>query len=152
MCAVLKNGIIIVSGREKSNMRALRNSAILLAGFILLFSACKKSEVAEPLPQPPSTLNELKASESFSWSTGQNVQFKIKGLPTVILVKNTLKINLINGTNLFNRYHQMDQDLDFKLVVPSTEKKLTLVYGTVSYPVEITNGAVEFSFIPKVQD
>jgi hypothetical protein len=108
--------------------------------------------VEAPLPQTPETLNDLKASETFSWSTGQIVVINIKGLPTVIPIKNTLKIKVSNGTTLFNRFHQMDQDLTFKLVVPSTEKKLTLVYGTVNYPIEIVNGVVEFSFIPKVQD
>jgi hypothetical protein len=133
-------------------MKTIKTFAIILTGFVLLFSGCKKSEITEPSPQPPATLNELKASESFSWSTGQTTEIKIKGLPTVIMVKNTLKINLTNGTTLFSRFHQMDQDLNLKLLIPSTEKKLVLVYGTVSYPLDIVNGIVEFSFIPKVQD
>jgi hypothetical protein len=108
-------------------MKSLRNLTILIIGVVLLFSGCKKSEVEEPLPQTPETLNDLKASETFSWSTGQIVVINIKGLPTVIPIKNTLKIKVSNGTTLFNRFHQMDQDLTFKLVVPSTEKKLTLV-------------------------
>lgn len=133
-------------------MKSLRNLTMLIIGVVLLFSGCKKSEVEAPLPQTPKTLNDLKASETFSWSTGQTVNFVIKGLPTTITVKNTLKINLLNGNTLFNRFHQMDQDLNFKLMIPSTEKKLTITYGTVSYPVDIINGVVEFSFIPNVQD
>ncbi len=133
-------------------MKSLRNFLFILTGFSFLFFGCKKSEVTAPLPQTPTALNDLKASDTFSWSTGQTVEIKIKGLPTVIPVKNTLKINLLNGTTLFVRLHQMSQDVTFKLVVPSTEKKLNLVYGTMSNIVEITNGVVEFSFIPDVKE
>ena len=66
----------------------------------MLFTSCKKSEVIAP-DQPSKTLNDLKASDSFNWSTGISVALKITGLPTVVPVKSTLTVSLTNGTSLF---------------------------------------------------
>jgi hypothetical protein len=115
----------------------------------MLFTSCKKSEVIAP-DQPSKTLNDLKASDSFNWSTGISVALKITGLPTVVPVKSTLTVSLTNGTSLFSRLHQMDEDLTINLTVPSTEKELILQYGSVSYPVAISNNQAIFSFIPTI--
>jgi hypothetical protein len=77
---------------------------------------------------------------------------KITGLPTIVPVSSTLTISLENGTPLFNEYHLMDQNLTVKLLLPSTEKKLVLKYGTVTYQVEVVNNQAAFSFIPVVTD
>jgi hypothetical protein len=119
---------------------------------ILTMSGCKKENPVTPVPPQAKTLTELKADAAFSWTTGQTVELKIQGLPTVIEVKNTLKVGLNSGTILFTRLHRMSEDLTLKLVVPSTEKQITLTYGTMTYTVDVVNGVANFSFIPNIQD
>jgi hypothetical protein len=117
----------------------------------LIFSACSKSEIVTP-DNSGKALNELVVSSSFTWNTALPVELKITGLPTIVPVSSTLTISLENGTPLFNEYHLMDQNLTVKLLLPSTEKKLVLKYGTVTYQVEVVNNQAAFSFIPVVTD
>jgi hypothetical protein len=134
-------------------MNVTRISLILVFGLTVLLSGCKKNTV-EPQPpaQNPQTLNDLKAPDSFNWSTGSTVEVKITGLPTVLPVKNTLKISLNDGRVIFSRLHTMSEDLSVKITVPSTENKLILKYGTLTQSADIMSGQALFSFIPTVED
>ncbi len=134
-------------------MISIRTFLILLFGLTVVLTGCKKNAV-EPQPpaQNPQTLNDLKAPDSFNWSTASTVEVKITGLPTVLPVKNTLKISLSDGRLLLSRLHTMSEDLSVKVTVPSTEKKLSLKYGTLTQSVDIMNGQALFSFIPTVED
>lgn len=134
-------------------MISIRTFLILLFGLTVVLTGCKKNAV-EPQPpaQNPQTLNDLKAPDSFTWSTASTVEVKITGLPTVVPVKNTLKISLSDGRILLSRHHTMSEDLSVKVTVPSAEKRLTLNYGTLSQSVDIMNGQALFSFIPTVED
>ncbi len=118
----------------------------------VMITGCKKAEVATPVTPLPKTLNELKASDAFSWTTGNTVEVMITGLPTSVPVRATLTISLADGTILFSKLHPMDQNLTISLTVPSTDKELTLKYGSVSYPVAIVNNQAAFSFIPVLID
>ena len=121
--------------------------AVAITG--VFFTGCKKSENTTPLqPQLPKTLNDLKAADSFNWSTGTSVDFTITGLPTVVPVKSTLTIGRTDGTVLFTRLHLMSEDLALSLTLPSTDKELILQYGTVTYHVPILSQMASFSFIP----
>ncbi len=128
-----------------------RNLILISAIFGLMITSCSKSEIDIP-DNSGKALNELVVSSSFSWNTALPVELKITGLPTIVPVSATLTISLENGTPLFNEYHLMDQNLTVKLQIPSTENKLVLKYGTVSYPVEVLNNQAAFSFIPVVTD
>ncbi len=117
-----------------------------LAGVLL--TSCDKSDT----PDTTATLATLQADNAFSWTTGISVEMKITGLPTVLPVSSTLTIALENGSVLFTRLHQMDQDMTLNLIVPSNEKKLVLKFGSVSYPVNILSNQAAFSFIPVLID
>jgi len=117
-----------------------------LAGFLL--TSCEKSDT----PDTSATLTTLQAQNDFTWTTGNAVELKITGLPTVIPVSSTLTIALENGTVLFTRLHQMDQNMTLNLVVPSNEKKLVLKFGSTSHPVDILSNQAAFSFIPVLID
>lgn len=134
-------------------MNLIRTSFLVVFGMTVLLTGCKKSTI-EPQPpaQNPQTLSDLKAPDSFNWSTASTVEVKITGLPTVLPVKNTLKISLSDGRVLLSRLHTMSEDLSVKVTVPSTEKKLTLRYGTLNQNVDILSGQALFSFIPTVED
>ena len=129
----------------------MRKITLMLALIVVFFSGCKKDE--SPVPNElPGSLNELKAQESFNWSTGMPVVLSITGLPTQVPVKSTLSVSLPDGSVLFSSLHQMDKDLSLNLIVPTTVVNLVLKYGNQTYNVSITNGKATFSFIPVITE
>jgi hypothetical protein len=128
-------------------MKTIRLIFLISAISGILLTACKKNE--GPTPEGlPKTLNELKASDTFNWTTGMPVEISITGLPTLAPVRSTLTIGLVNGTTLFSKLHLMDQNMTINLTIPSTEKELILKYGSVIYHVAVANNKAVFSFIP----
>ncbi len=132
-------------------MYILKYLILITAITTVVLTGCKKSETVTPVLNPDS-LNDLKASDSFDWTTATPVEMKITGLPTVLPVKSTLTISLANGTTIFSKLHQMDHNLTLNLTVPSTEKELILKYGSVTHPLVISNNQAFFSFIPVVTE
>ncbi len=133
-------------------MRTIRLILLITAITGALFSGCKKNEIVPTVKTPAKTLSELKAADSFNWSTGSLVEVKITGLPTTVPVKSTLTIGLADGTTLFSKLHRMDENTAITLMVPATVRVLTLKYGTVAYSVDIVNRQASFSFIPVITD
>lgn len=127
----------------------MRNLIILLFTSILLFSGCMK-DLDDTLPSAVSVENliDLKASDSFAWSTENKTVVKITGLQTTVPVKSTLKLGLPDGTVLFNRLHLMSEDQTIQLIVPGGVSYLTLTYGSINQQVLIENGQAKFSFVP----
>lgn len=126
----------------------MRNLIILLFTSVLLFTACKK-ETDDVLP--PSLISEnlgdLKASDSFTWSTDTKVTVKITGVQTIVPVKSTLKLGLPDGSILFNSLHLMSENETIQLVVPKGVEYLTLTYGSFNQQILIENGQAAFSFV-----
>lgn len=129
----------------------MRKVTILMILTVVFLLGCKKEDSISPV-ETPTTLADLKAADSFSWSTGKPIVLKITGLPTQILVKSTLTVSLANGSVLFSSLHQMNENLSLNLVVPSTEVKLVLKYGSQSYDVPVIDQKASFSFIPVITE
>ncbi len=129
----------------------MRKITIILALVVLFLSSCKKDDTPTPT-ELPGSLSDLKAQESFSWTTGLPVVLSITGLPTQVPVKATLSVSLSDGSVLFSSLHQMDKNLSLNLIVPSTVNNLVLKYGNQTYNVPIVNGKSTFSFIPVVTE
>ena len=119
-------------------------------GATVLFG-CSKGEKVIP-DTSAVTIQNLKASDTFGWTTGRRVELKIEGLPTTIPVKSTLTISLQDGTVLLRRLHQMDENISLFLVLPASASQLVLKYGTDTRLVPVTGSQAQFSFIPVVQD
>jgi hypothetical protein len=107
-------------------------------------------DLDDTLPSAVSVENliDLKASDSFAWSTENKTVVKITGLQTTVPVKSTLKLGLPDGTVLFNRLHLMSEDQTIQLIVPGGVSYLTLTYGSINQQVLIENGQAKFSFVP----
>jgi hypothetical protein len=129
-----------------------RSKFIILISDITIVSltSCEKS--VDIAPNPQTNIEYIKFDDTFNWSTGSPVTLNITGLPTVVSVKNTLTISLLNGSTVFTQLHSLDQDLVINLTIPSTEKELMLKYGSATYTVPVVNNKADFSFIPVIQD
>ncbi len=121
-------------------------AALLLGSFML--DGCRKNDfiIQEKLPK---NLNELNASENFSWTTEMPVIIQITGLPTIEEVRSNLRIAMADGSIVFSGVHRMDLDTTYSVVVPSTETSLKIMYGSQSYDVGISGNQAQFSFIPE---
>jgi hypothetical protein len=122
---------------------------IVLAG---LTSSCVKQNLPKPgeTPVEKTKLSDSMVPDSFTWSTGKNIELSITGLPKVMTIKNTLLITLPDGIKLYNAYHDMSTNLKLTLVVPATVTQLKLKFGTYDETLTILNNKAEFSFIPVI--
>lgn len=126
----------------------MRNLIILLFASALLLAACtKETDDVLPAPVKSENLGDLKASDSFTWSTDTKINVKITGLQTNVPVKSTLKLGLPDGTILFNYLHLMSENQTIQLVVPKSVDYLTLTYGSINQQILIENGQAAFSFV-----
>lgn len=120
-----------------------------LAGIAL--TGCRKEEDEQP-DRTIISLQNLKASDSFSWTTGKNVALSITGLPTTIPIESTLRISLPDGSVLLERLHRMDENVTLHLTMPSSVSLIHLTFGTDTHLATVTNGQAFFSFIPAIQE
>ncbi|MBP1671292.1 MAG: hypothetical protein H6Q22_864 [Bacteroidetes bacterium] len=124
----------------------------LVAGILV---SCVKFPDPSPGPVKPAdkiTMGDAKVSDTFSWSTSKSVEVTITGLPTIVTVKSTLSISLQDGTRLYSLFHNMSQDLQLKIIVPSETTSLTLKYGSMVYNLKVIGNKAEFSFIPNITE
>jgi hypothetical protein len=116
----------------------------------IILVSCTKDDI-DPVPTAKN-LDDLTVESSFDWSTGDNIELIIKGLPTTIPVKATLSVALPTGAIVYQGMHLMSDNTTLKLVVPSVHKQLLIKFGTNSYTVSINGNVANFSFIPEVVD
>lgn len=131
----------------KRENRLFEQVSILLFLLITL-SSCLTSKFEEKAPSVGATnMNELIAPTNFNWTTSQQVEVSIIGLPTAIPINNTQKIAGKNNSFYTGR-QLMSTNHTLVLSVPTSEKELTLSYGTIILKSTITNGKASFSLIP----
>lgn len=126
-------------------------SAPKISFFILLalaLSSCLTAKFDEPAPSKGATnMKELVAPTNFSWTTSQQVEVSIIGLPTTIPITSMLKLEGKTDA-YYTGSHLMSANQTLVLSIPASEKELTLSYGSVVLKSAITDGKVSFSLIP----
>jgi len=129
----------------------IKRFVILMIGSALVLS-CVKLDPPDRSIKPNEKLNEISVPGNFNWSTSMNVEVSITGLPTVIEIKNTLKITLTDGTTLYSALHKMSENIKISLTVPNETSSLIIIYGATQQNIPIVDKKAEFSFIPVVTD
>jgi hypothetical protein len=126
---------------------------ILILIFVAtLVLSCVKLDPPDRGIKPNEKLNEITVPGDFNWSTSTKVEVSITGLPTVIEIKNTLKITLAEGTTLYSALHNMSENVKISLTVPNETNSVVIIYGATHQNIPIVNKKAEFSFIPVVED
>jgi len=121
-------------------------------GLMFLNSACMKEDNTPAGATNPTTLNDLKAADSFNWSTSSALTVEVIGLPTQEPIKATLTLTDAAGNVYYSGFHAMSETLNLKLVTAKTITEMTLTFGAFKQKASITNGKIEFSFIPVLTD
>ncbi len=111
----------------------------------------KDIDVVPPTNEKKS-LDEIQVSAVFDWSTSKTITVEIVGLPTQNPVWSTLSIMLPDGSTLYQRYHNMADNLQLNLLLPVEQNEIQLKYGTETYILSVNEKKASFSFIPKVID
>ncbi len=118
--------------------------------FIILllvsFSSCRKFETVEP---DTNTTKELVASPTFDWKTSKEITLNIVGMkdinPSII---NTLYVkSSVGDTTYYKDLLFMANDYTLKFAVPSTETKVTLVYGSKIQSIDLLSNTITFDYI-----
>jgi hypothetical protein len=132
----------------------MKYSIIITALAILGFSSCKKDLGNEPVPSPntQSTLvknfKQLKVDDQFSFNTSNEITLNVSPMKTSIRIVNTLRVSSTDGKTIYlSRLASMDEALTEKLIIPSTEKSLTVSFGSISKTFNTTATFIEFDYL-----
>lgn len=135
---------------RKMIIRIKQFFTLILASTLVL--SCVKLDPTDRSIKPNEKLNEISVPGDFNWSTSKKVEVSITGLPTVIEIKNTLKVTLADGTTLYSALHKMSDNIKINLTVPNETNTIVIIYGATQQSIPIVDNKAEFSFIPVVQD
>jgi hypothetical protein len=127
-------------------------SAILFTSILALTSCINEIDGPDDFSTGSKSMNELKVSSDFKWSTAQAIEVSITGLPALKGVAPSKATLVIKGEKdvYYTGFHAINEDLSLNLSVPSTEKSINLKFGSIEQVVSIENNKVLFSYIPKV--
>jgi hypothetical protein len=121
---------------------------LIAAGFLL--SSCSRDNGSNnPINNNPESFEELQVSNSFDWSTTQEVTLQIEGLPNMLqTVSRVMRISNSQGKTLAKKVIRMDESSSITLELPKAQSELTVEYGTIEKTVSIQGKSARFSFIP----
>jgi len=120
-----------------------------------VFTSCSEDfNRPDPISNGAKSLNELKVSSGFNWSTSKTVQISIAGLPTLANVEAVKSTLVLRGENqvFYTANHAINENLTIFVTVPTDEKSIRLKFGSIEQSVTIENDKVAFSYIPKITD
>lgn len=122
-----------------------------LAALTALASCKRDTNLATPgTPTKATTINDLKPSESFDWSTTNDVTFNVTGLPTQLVVKRPLIIKGMDGVEYFSIYHKMSDNLNTKITLPAHVSKVKVEYGAIVKERDVLGNNINFNFTPEI--
>ena len=133
---------------------SIKNYLVILF-LVGVFTSCTEDfNLPEQISSGATSLNELKVSSDFNWSTSKTVQISIAGLPTLANVEAVKSTLVLQGENqvFYTANHAMNENLTIIVTVPASEKSIRLKFGSIEQTVTIENYKVAFSFIPKLTD
>jgi hypothetical protein len=129
-------------------------SAILFTSILALTSCINEIDGPDDFSTGAKSMNELKVSSDFKWSTAQAIEITITGLPVLKGVAPSKATLLLKGEKdiYYTGFHAINENLNLKVSVPSTEKSINLKFGAIEQTLSIENNKVLFSYIPKVNN
>jgi len=129
-------------------------SAILFTSILAFTSCVDEFDQQDNFSTGAKSMNELKVSSDFKWSTAHAIEITITGLPVLKGVAPSKATLLLKGEKdiYYTGFHAINENLNLKVSVPSTEKSINLKFGAIEQTLSIENNKVLFSYIPKVNN
>jgi hypothetical protein len=128
----------------------------IVTGIILLFSLTACDDIFK-LPDHSTgaeNFDQLLVSSGFMWTTSQQVQIDITGLPAMsysVPVKTTLTIYK-DDKIYYTGLHSINENLQLNLSIPSDVTTLNLKFGELKFESEVVEQKASFSFIPEFSE
>lgn len=118
---------------------------LLYIAILLIFVSCQKEYNIE---QPHEILN-LNVSSNFDWKTSKEISLNVIGIKEIdTTISNILYVkSSVGDTVYYKDFLKMSKDYDIKFVVPSTETKVILVYGSKTKMIELQENKISFDYI-----
>ena len=125
-------------------MKKLLFIAIL---FIVTLVSCQKDFNANPDIIKPT--KELNVNSTFNWKTSKEITLNIIGMTDINpQISNTLYVKSIVGdTTYYKNLLYMNSNYIIKFVVPTTETKVTLVYGSKTVTIDLVSNDITYNYI-----
>jgi len=124
---------------------------ILLA---IVLTGCKDELIEDFTSKGAKDMTELRVASDFEWTTSKTIDISITGLPALSYmnaVKNTLYIKSEDKI-YYTGSHTINENLRLSIIIPSTESKILLKFGSIEKESAIENNKASFSFIPTIKD
>lgn len=134
-------------------MKILNKTTLLFAALSTVFASCSKKALNPFDPSANSnnsavtSFKDLKVSPSFGWTTTNEIILHVTPLAQASNVNNTLMIKMENGEVLFSKNQNMAEAFTEKILVPSTETKLLVSFGSIAKTETIINNQITFNYI-----
>jgi len=126
-------------------MKKLLFIAIL---FIVTLVSCQKDFNVTPDTTIKST-KDLKVSSTFDWKTSKEITLNIIGMTDINpKISNTLYVkSYVGDTTYYKNLLYMNSNYIIKFVVPTTETKVTLVYGSKTVTIDLVSNDITYNYI-----
>ncbi|MCF8255351.1 MAG: hypothetical protein K9H61_01740 [Bacteroidia bacterium] len=138
----------------------MKNTVLVGLLAIGMMASCKKDLIekfnedhATSQTTKVSSFNQIKASETFDWSTTKKVTLNVTGLKTMVPIKNTLKVTDVDGKTVYHSANlAMDESVNFQLDLPTSVAEVIINFGSISKKLSTTSGKIEFDYIVEVAE
>lgn len=142
----------VVSKLEIDNKSTMKNYPFKTLFFALLIglaaTSCQKDEENDPVSSRPDSFSELKADNSFNWSTADNYTIHYKGTPVGMAVKKPLTIQTEEGEVIRQVNLALSENAVIDVRVPSKNENLVISWGTHQRTIALgASSTIEFSFV-----
>ncbi|HPE33970.1 MAG TPA: hypothetical protein PLI65_04150 [Bacteroidales bacterium] len=127
------------------------NILLLFSLLIVVFTFTQCLKLDDPVPSEPEKTSELEISSDFNWSTNRQVELKLGGIPGAVDNQKTLIVR--NGNKVFlKQLYNINQNLQQTIIVPVHIQELTMQFGNFSKTFGEVSTAIEYSFVPDVEE
>ncbi|MDP2724289.1 MAG: hypothetical protein Q8O72_16175 [Bacteroidales bacterium] len=119
----------------------MKKLLILLFSFTLIISACKKDPSADPNPNVPASMGDIKVSSNFDWKTTRDIQITLTGKVSAII-----NVSSSKGVSYQKAFLKANTPYTMKLTIPSYEQSVEVNYMGQAISLELGNGTLSYQF------
>jgi hypothetical protein len=128
----------------------MKKLLILTVISLIGLTSCKKNleTPEEKTSVQAKSFKEIKTNDQFSYNTSNEITLNVSPMITPNRIVNTLRVSSTDGKTIYiSRLASMDQALTEKFIIPSTEKSLTVSFGSISKTFNTTATLIEFDYL-----
>ena len=131
--------MILITRTKNTAMKQIALLLIIVFGIGILITSCKKPNVVNP--NDGNEIEEVHFPNDFKWNTYNDIPVVIYGQEDGMVTMMSL-----DGKTYHKAYLTANKELTFKLVVPTYEEKVLLLYKDNNIEIELTGDPINYQF------